>query len=242
MQILMLQVVVNMKIYKLNFSLYGIIIILSIVIGTIYIYRSLKKEGYSNKNIFLYFLMYVMFALFFGKFYTMVTNPEETKFLTAGLSAYGGLVGTILAAIIFEKILPCDNKIIKYSILALPLIYSLTKIACFVSGCCYGIPYDGFLSVTYVDGLNINVFPIQITETVAFLILFLFCNKFKDKENIEYITLILTAILKFLLDFLRYDHLTISITTNQIFSIILIILTILIWIYNRFIFNKIKNK
>ncbi len=214
-----------MKIYKLNFPFYGIIVILSVVIGIIYIYRSLKKEGYNNKNLLLYFLMYVIFAFSFGKYYTMLTDPNTTSFFKSGLSSYGGLVGTILAAIIFEKILPSDKKIIKYTIIALPLIYGLTKIACFVSGCCYGIPYDGFLAVTYVDRLNINVFPVQIIETIAFVLIFIYCNKNKEKENIVYITLYLTVIMKFLLDFLRYDHLTIPITTNQIFSIIILLVT-----------------
>ena len=38
----------------------------------------------------------------------------------------------------------------------LPLIYGLAKIACFIVGCCHGIPYDGLFSVTYADGTPIN--------------------------------------------------------------------------------------
>ena len=229
-----------MIISKINFPVYGIIVVLSVVIGIVYIYRSLKKENFNNKNIFLYFLMYMMFSFTFGKIYTLITSLEPTTFLKAGLSSYGGLIGAILASIIFEIILPSENKIIKYSILSLPLIYGLTKIACFISGCCYGIPYDGFLSVTYPDRLNIPVFPIQITETICFISIFIFCNKYKNKNNIAYIAMFLTVIMKFLLDFLRYDHLTQSITINQKFSIALFMITIMVLIYNKFISKRIK--
>ena len=222
---------------KINFPIYGIIIIISVVIGMLYVLISLRKDNYKDKNILLYFLMYIAFSIVLGKMFTIITNPNINNFLTAGLSSYGGLVGVILAAIIFEKILPTNNKIIKYSIISLPLVYGLTKIACFIVGCCYGIPYSGILSVTYTHGLNEPLFPIQITETIVFLIIFIICHKLHNNKNIIYIVIILVSITKFLLDFLRYEHLQKIITVNQIFSIILLIGTIIIWIIN----NKTKK-
>lgn len=222
-----------MIINKINFPIYGIIIVLSVFIGMLYVYVSLRKDNYKDKNILLYFLMYAAFSFVLGKMFTIITNPNENNFLTAGLSSYGGLVGVILSAYIFEKILPTNNKIIKYSIISLPLIYGLTKIACFVVGCCYGIPYNGIFNVIYTSGLNKPLFPIQITETIVFLIIFIICHKLRNNKNIIYITIILVSIFKFLLDFLRYDHITKLITVNQIFSIVLLIGTIIVFIYNK---------
>lgn len=221
-----------MIIPKINFPFYGIIIVLSVLIGMIYVYVSLIKDNYKDKNIILYFLMYLTFAFILGKMYTLITDPNQTSFLKAGLSSYGGLVGVIVAAIIFEKILPADKKIIKYSTISLPLVYGLTKIACFIAGCCYGIPYKGIISVTYPDGLNIPLFPIQLVETISFLIIFIICHKLRNNKNIVYLTLILVSITKFLLDFLRYDHLNNLMTVNQIFSIMLLMVTIITFIFN----------
>ena len=95
---------------------------------------------------------------------------------------------------------------IKYTILSLPLVYGLTKIACFIAGCCGGIPYEGIFKVKYVDALNIWQFPIQITESIIFLLIFIVCHFFKKNNNINYIAMTLVYIFKFLLDFLRYDH------------------------------------
>ena len=203
-----------------------------------YIYHNVKKEGCKNKQILLYFIMYIAFAFMCGKIYTTLIYNNMT-FLTAGLSAYGGLVGVVIASIIFEKILPVDGKIIKYTILSLPLVYGLSKIACFIVGCCGGIPYEGIFKVKYVDVLNIWQFPIQITETIVFILLFLISHNFRNKKNINYIVLVLVSIFKFLLDFLRYDHINILITRNQIFSIVLLIIIIIVFIVQKY---KVKDK
>ena len=224
--------VINMVIPKIHFPLYGIIILLSILTGMIYIYYNLKKEGEKDKQILLYFLMYIAFAFVFGKIYTILAYGKG-NILTAGLSAYGGLIGVVIASIIFEKILPTKGKIIKYTILSLPLVYGLSKIACSVVGCCGGIPYTGIFKIKYLNTLGIWQFPIQMLEVIVSLLIFVICQKLSKNKNISYIVLILVSLSKFGLDFLRYEHIDILITKNQIFSIILFVVTITILIINK---------
>lgn len=221
-----------MKIPKINFPFYGIIIVFSVFIGMLYIYYNLKKEGHKNKQILLYFIMYIAFSFICGKMYTVLAYGEN-NILTAGLSAYGGLLGVVIASIIFEEILSTDGKIIKYTILSLPLVYGLTKIGCSIVGCCGGIPYEGIFRTKYIDVLNIWQFPIQITETIVFLSIFITCHLLNKNKNINYIVLILVSFFKFLLDFLRYEHINVLITKNQIFSLILFLLTIIVYIINK---------
>ena len=221
-----------MIIHRFKFPFYGIIIFLSIFIGIYYIYHNIKKEGCNNKQVLMYFIMYIPFAIICGKMYTIFAYGDS-NIITSGLSAYGGLIGVVIASIIFEKILPVDGKIIKYTILSLPLVYGLSKIACAVAGCCGGIPYEGIFKVKYVNELNIWQFPTQITEALVAIIIFIICHKLRKNKNINYIVLILVAITKFSLDFLRYDHINIAITKNQIFSIILLIITIITYIINK---------
>ena len=223
-----------MIIPKINFPFYGIIIVLSVFIGMAYIYFNLRKDGYHNKQVLYYFIMYISFAFVFGKMYTIYAYGEG-NLLTAGLSAYGGLIGVVIASIVFEKILPSDGNIIKYTILSLPLVYGLTKIACSIVGCCGGIPYDGIFKVKYINSLNIWQFPIQIVEVVVFLIVFFICNCFKKRKNIHYIVLIVVSVFKFLLDFLRYDHISILITKNQIFSIILLFIIFIVYFTKKLV-------
>ena len=221
-----------MIIPKINFPVYRIVIVFSIVVGMIYIYYNLKKDGCKNKQILLYFIMYIAFALICGKIYTVLAYGES-DILSAGLSAYGGLVGVVIASIIFEKILPTDGKIIKYTILSLPLVYGLTKIGCSVVGCCGGIPYEGILKVKYVDKLNIWQIPIQITETIIFLLIFIICQILNKNKNTNYFVLILVSVFKFLLDFLRHNHTELLISRNQIFSVILLVITVIAYVTNQ---------
>ncbi len=220
-------------IINISINLYSSIIILSIILGLLYIYKFTKKENKRFPHAILYFMLYISFAFYFGKLYTALTEHMNGNYLTMGLSAYGGLIGTIVSAIIFEKLQPINGTLTKYTILSLPLVYSVSKIACFLAGCCGGIPYSGFLHVIYPQRLNIPQFPIQLVETIVSLIVFLICHKLRNKKNITYITIILIAIVKASLDFLRYDHLTVKISANQIFSFILITITILIYGYQK---------
>ena len=223
--------VINMIVIpQINFPVYLISILVAILSGMAYIYISLKKDNIKDRNILLFFLLYCIFALVFGKMYTFLTDPTTNSLFKAGLSSYGGLVGVVLAAIIFEKILPLDKKVIKYTILSLPLVYGISKIGCFLVGCCEGIPYNGFLSVRYPYGLNINLFPVQLLESIVFIIIFLICNNLKNKNGINYITLLVCSTIKLLLDFLRYIHVNEFLSTNQIFSLLVILIISILFI------------
>ena len=211
-----------MVIGKINFPVYGILVILSILIGTLYIAIELKKEKISKDNILYYVVLNIVFC-FLGSFILtkVLTNND-------GLTSYAGAISSILCAIIFNRIVPNKNIYLKYAIISLPLIYAIGKIGCFLGGCCYGIEYNGILSVTYKEGLNIPLFPIQALESIIFFILFIILNKLNNNKNIIYITLILCASCKLLLDFLRYDHMTKLVTMNQIISLVFILIGILL--------------
>lgn len=221
----------NMIIPKQTFPFYGILIITSMLAGLLYVFIILKKEKYNDKNIYLYTILYISFALTIGKLFTIAATGFKYSFLEAGLSSYGGLIGVILASIIFELILPTNKQTIKYTIISLPLTYAIGKIGCFIAGCCYGIPYSGIFHVIYKDGLNIPQFPIQILETIVFIIIFIICHKLRNNKNIIYITAFISILAKFLLDFLRYEHIKETLSTNQIFSIILIVIMIVVYIF-----------
>ena len=187
-------------------------------------YVNLRKIN-SNKNVNLYLFMFLTFSIFFGKVLGHISNIDSSSLLTSGLSSYGGLIGIILASIIFELIVPLNKKLIKLSIIVLPLMYSIGKIGCLLEGCCHGIEYSSFMSIKYIDS-NVSYFPIQLVESIVFFILFIFLNKYKNKKNIIYITLLVCSLSKFLLDFLRYEHNLFSIT--NIISIIIILVSIVL--------------
>ncbi len=230
-----------MTISKITFPIYSTFILFSIIIGMIYIYISLRKTKKWKSFIWLFFILSFYMTLVFGIFLTFLMNHAKVTLNNIGLTSYGGALGLVLASLIFEKIYPLEKLLIKYSILALPLIYGIAKIGCFFSGCCYGIPYNGIFSVIYIDGLNIPLFPIQLLETVSFITIFFVLNKLRNKDNIIYISLVIMSLLKFTLDFLRYDHLRTMITINQIISVIVFIIGLILFLYKKIFKKDIKR-
>ncbi len=225
-----------MIINKINFPIHEILIVFSILVGIIYIYISADKVGIPKKNFFIFFIMLFIISITCGKIYTIIEHPGS-NFWTIGVTGYGGLIGAILTTIIYYFIFH-DKRFIKYVILSLPLIYGFAKLACFFHGCCHGIPYDGIFSVTYPHIMNQPLFPVQLVETISFIILFQICNSLNKHKNIIYITLLLTFVLKFLLDFLRYSHIHEFLSNNQIVSIVFCFITIIIYFINKKIENK----
>ena len=228
-----------MIINRIDFPVYGVIILISLLFGLIVNYIYLKKKKIELQYIILFLTMILLFAIVGGEFLSaLFEKNRELIFSKIGLSSYGGAIGVIVAAIIFEKIYDKDKIFIKSAVLSLPLIYSISKLACFFAGCCYGLPCEnGFFSVTYTEGLNIPLIPIQLIETMVFGIIFIVCLSLRNKKNIVCITILICAFFKFILDFLRYNHLEETISKNQIISIIFIIISVLMILKKRYYQN-----
>lgn len=211
---------------KVDIPIYGFFILLSFIIGMIFDYIYLRKNKIDKEKINLFILMQVVYGVFGGVLLNSILNRNISQI---GLSSYGGAIGILIATIIFEKMNKSKGIFIKIATLSLPLIYSISKLACFFSGCCYGIPYDGVLSVIYSNGLNIPLFPVQLVETIVFLGVFIFCICLRKNKSIIEITLILSAICKFLLDFLRYSHINQCISVNQMISMGFVVVGVVLY-------------
>ena len=221
-----------MIINRVDFPIYDFFIYSSIILGAIYVYVSLNKDDISKKRLLCFFILFITLAITGGKLYNYIEGGFKGNIITNGVTGYGGLIGSILSAVIY-KIIYKDDRFIKYTIISLPLMYSFAKLACFTVGCCYGIPYNGLFAVKYPHIMDKYLFPIQLVETISFIIVFLICNTLNKKDNISYITLIIVFITKFLLDFLRYSHIKEPISNNQVMSIILLLITLTVYFYNK---------
>lgn len=219
----------DMLIQNINeqYHLYPILLIASLVIGLLIPSIKLAKAG-MRKDILLCVAVLNMFlALFFGKIYTMIAD-KTTDIIRSGFSSLGGLVGFLIGTYIFYFICDKDKKIPDNYIISLPLIYAISKIGCFFAGCCHGIEYLGVFNVRYelssACEVTTGVLPIQIIETIVFFSIYLILSivkKAKIKENIVTITLLLSTIAKFILDFLRYSHTGKILSFNQIVCLII---------------------
>lgn len=212
-----------MIINRVSSKIYMLLIIFSVLVGILYILLSLYNEKLLKKKTILLFILIFIMSVVCAKLFSVVITGFKISFKDASLSSYGALLGVLVSSIIYEMIFPENGKIIKYSTIALPIMYSFGKIACLFRGCCYGIDYNGILSITY-NHLSKPVFPIQLLEIVVFFLLFIYSNTNKNRKDITYITILFISIFKYLGEFLRYDFSPFN--ANQTFSIILFIITL----------------
>lgn len=116
-------------------------------------------------------------------------------------------------------------------------MYGISKLGCHFAGCCYGIPYDGiFYTTSKFEEVYDKLFPIQLTESIVFIIIFIVSIIIyykKVKINYLAVEMIMCAVAKFMLDYLRYSNIGKVITINQVICFIFLIIGTTILVEDR---------
>jgi len=135
----------------------------------------------------------------------------------SGFVFYGGFIGGAIALFVAIKVQKKDFfKLVDIFAVALPLGHAFGRVGCFFSGCCYGMPYDGWLSFTYKTALDastpigVPLLPVQLIEAVLLFVLFavlLICYlKCPNKKGLcTVIYAYAYAVIRFVLEFFRGD-------------------------------------
>ena len=227
--------------FNTNISFYSLAILLSLAINIVVVSIISKKYSY-NKIELLSLLMYENTGIIIGaKVFTFIENFNQLNgdfdFINISLTSYGAVIGAILFLFLFAILFKKNIKELLYIFTpSIPLMYAIGKIGCFIVGCCHGIKYNGIFKVQYkyspIAPNNTDLFPIQITETIVFLLIFIYMYRNTKNNNFNLNILgkstVYCGISKFLLDFLRYSHTNVILSNNQLISIIIIIIGIIL--------------
>ncbi|MCL2411533.1 MAG: prolipoprotein diacylglyceryl transferase [Treponema sp.] len=172
------------------------------------------------------------------------------QYIFSGSVFYGGLLGGIFTGYILIKKNNVYQKYVDIIFASIPLFHFFGRIGCFLGGCCFGISCKFGLMFTnnpIPEANGITRFPVQLLEAFFNISLFFLLNhllnKGKFKNNLLYVYLIIYAIGRFFIEFLRGDEfrgIWFYLSTSQVISI-LIVLTVLIKIFIIRKRNKIIN-
>ncbi len=175
-----------------------------------------------------------------------------------GLSVWGGLIAALLAILlVFRKqrnrlieLLDCFSPAFLFGL-------GVTRIGCFLQGCCYGKPTNLPWGITYRKGSHafltqldlglidsdalrtLPIHPTQIYESIAAisagLVLQMFLRRGHDKGNIFMYGMLSYAVIRFVNEFFRADNrgFVEGIPIPQIISAFLIISIISIKLWRR---------
>ena len=191
-----------------------------------------NKKNY-NVNLFDDYITYVIISIiiggrlgyvFFYNFSYFLSNPIEILFLwNGGMSFHGGLLGIIIATIIFSKKKDFDKLLLLDVVSCVaPIGIFFGRLANFVNGELYGKPTDLPWAVTFPLVDEQGRHPSQIYEALLegillFLILQLIIKKMSYKRGeCAAVFLIFYSILRIFSEFFREPDLQIGYIFNYI--------------------------
>ena len=230
---------------SLEIKWYSIAYILGIVLGWIYCKKKLIKDK-KILNLFDDLIAYIIFGIIIGgrlgyiliynlKYY--LENISEIFMIwNGGMSFHGGLIGVIIATLLFSKKHKIDTYIFLDLIsLTAPIGIFFGRIANFINSELYGKETDVFWSVKFLAIDNISRHPSQIYEAILEgVILFILLN-YLVKKNIfskagviSSLFLIFYSIFRFLAEFYRVPdpqigYIVFDLSLGQLVSIIFFI-------------------
>ena len=204
---------------EMKYSFYSPIVLLSIGIGMLAACVLMRKSGVSKNAVIYTMLLTFVFILTVSFMVSIILTGDIRR---VGFVGAGGALGLIVGAVISAFIMGEDkiNSLVPW-VLAAPLMYGLSKIACHISGCCYGIPYEGPGRVIYASKGMEGYFPIQLLEVITFVVIFviglvIYLKNENNRILSARIVIIMSAVFKIGLEYLRFSHIGKMVTGYQI--------------------------
>jgi phosphatidylglycerol:prolipoprotein diacylglycerol transferase len=235
---------------------YSLAYILGIVVGwllckKIFIQKSAIDEKFDDFVTYLVIGIIVGgrlgYVIFYNFDYYVNNILDIFKVWHGGMSFHGGLLGIIIASILFAKKNNQDPFLYMDQVsLVAPIGIFFGRIANFINSELYGLPTDVLWSVTFIQIDSLSRHPSQLYEAVLEgIILFFILIYFRKKDYLKKpglisgLFLIFYSIFRFLVEFFRVPdehlgYLIFDLSMGQVISVIFFMIgTILFYFKNE---------
>jgi prolipoprotein diacylglyceryltransferase len=164
-----------------------------------------------------------LFAFTSGEWHQLLAHGEWPR--AGKKTMLGGLTGLLAGILLYASWTRNSKRIFDIVAIVLPVGMSIQRIACLLSGCCFGIPthlpwgirYDqhshAWISqvmsgqITNTDPCSLAVHPAQVYDIIAWMIIFFLSawavRYFRASGSRLLLTLLLYGVFRFILEFLR---------------------------------------
>ena len=250
---------------------YGLMLAISFFVGVMYVKYVTKRdnkpfEPYLSIAYIMIFagvigarVSYVLFHLseFQGHWLDTFNPFGSNEFGIAGLNLYGGVVLAIISTFIYCRLKNLSIlEVFDYFSPTLALGLGITRIGCFLNGCCFGTPTDLPWGVSFPEGsIPYHIFgsqhlhPSQLYSSLYGIGLFFVLNYMMQRKKftgqIVAILFMVEAAFRYLIEYVRYyeDAMYVSFlgfnpTYNHLISISLFLLGLGIYLYQS---KKVNN-
>ncbi|WP_258102997.1 prolipoprotein diacylglyceryl transferase [Marinoscillum sp. MHG1-6] len=204
---------------------YGFMIMLGAATGYFYLSNVGKREfSMAPEKVQLLVILIVVSAFIGGKLFFYLEDPSYyfssfevlKKSFRNGFVFYGSLLFAIpvVAWFFIREKLPVWRMMDRIAIVAC-IIHGFGRMGCFLAGCCYGIPTESFLGVTYhnpksqAEPLHVALHPTQLYELFsisAILVLLLMLKRYQRLEGrLIFVYVVLYAAVRAIIEEFRGD-------------------------------------
>lgn len=222
----------SLSLFGYSIPTYGICALVGVGAAFLIAFLRVRKSPAHSVEDTMFMLLYGMVGVLVGAklLYLIQVSPAlirdlpllfsdvqtfSARYLSGGFVFYGGLIGGIAGAMIYCRqfklhLFDYANRLI----VIIPIFHGIGRIGCFLSGCCYGIPCDPPLGIAFshsqIAPNGVPLFPVQLLEVCTNLILFvllLWLTNRKQCKRSDGVAFYLCyyAVVRFLLEYLRYD-------------------------------------
>ena len=136
-------------------------------------------------------------------------NRSFGEFVGTGANYFGMLLTVLLFWIVLSLILMVNPlKLLDISTMYLPVYLFFIKLACYCTGCCWGIPWEKGPYNHHISHPG-NQVPVQLIEAIWALLIFLFLLWYRKKAktgSLFPIYMILYSATRFLSEFFRHEE------------------------------------
>ena len=182
------------------------------------------------------------YIIFYNFSYYINNFFDIFKVWEGGMSFHGGLIGIIVARILFSKKNNQDSFLYMDLVsLVAPIGIFFGRLANFINSELYGTPTDIPWAVTFIQVDNLSRHPSQLYEAILEgIILFIILMYFKNKDYLKKpglisgLFLIFYSIFRFFIEFVRVPdeqlgHLFFELSMGQIISLIFFVIGIILF-------------
>jgi len=182
------------------------------------------------------------YIIFYNFNYYINNLFDIFKVWEGGMSFHGGLIGIIVASILFSKKNSQDSFLYMDLVsLVAPIGIFFGRLANFINSELYGTPTDIPWAVTFIQVDNLSRHPSQLYEAILEgIILFIILMYFKNKDYLKKpglisgLFLIFYSIFRFFIEFVRVPdeqlgHLIFELSMGQIISLIFFVIGIILF-------------
>ena len=205
-----------------RWSPYPLIIVLAVLLGFASAALLMKRFGIARQTIFYTCLLTLMTTMMISISATLRITNEGLRLGFSGIAAgIGMILGIFISSLIFR-----DKPVLVLSsfVPAAPLMYGLSKLGCFLAGCCHGKAYHGHFAVAYHNQYEGTYFPVQLVDMAVFILIHILAlilvMKMKNKAHAIFIVIFITLPSRFVLEYFRYTHDGTLISRDQIIILI----------------------